>query len=62
MTEPKRTIVVTIAARESWVELVPVGGVYYRLAGGGRVLSAGAYVATLDHDAKTFTIEEKADA
>lgn len=48
---------VTIAAREAWVELLPVGDTYYRLEGGGRHFASGIYTARLNHDRKSFTME-----
>lgn len=49
----------TIAAREAWVEVLPIGKLYYRHQGGGLRLTAGEHVAVLDHKKHTFTIEKE---
>lgn len=51
----------TIAAREAWVEFLPIGkpAIYYRHAGGGIMLTAGEHVAVLDHGPMTFIIEKE---
>lgn len=57
-TEERRKL--TIAAREAWVEVLPIGKppTYYRHASGGIMLPAGEHYALLDHGPMTFTIEE----